>query len=115
MASPRTFFDPLFRPRTVAVFGASTTGRGFANDFIHHPDRLTTPLIRSAEGELVPASWGAALERVVEGLQQVKDEHGSDALGFISSSRCSVEENYLMQKLARATFGTHNVHSCAAT
>ena len=86
----------------------------FANDFIHHPDRLTEPLIR-VDGELRPAGWDEALDRVVAGLQSVAAERGSDALAFISSSRCTGEENYLMQKMARAAFGTHNVHQCAAT
>jgi len=87
----------------------------FANDFIHHPDRLTEPLVRDAEGELVPATWDEALDRAVSGLQMVRAEHGNDALAFISSSRCTGEENYLMQKMARAAFGTHNIHQCAAT
>jgi predicted molibdopterin-dependent oxidoreductase YjgC len=87
----------------------------FAYDFIHHEDRLTTPLIRGADGELHPASWADALTCAAEGLLGVKARHGSDALGFVSSSRCTVEENYLVQKLSRAVFGTNNVHSCAAT
>ncbi|MCB1054793.1 MAG: (2Fe-2S)-binding protein [Acidobacteria bacterium] len=87
----------------------------FANDFIHHEDRLTTPLIRAEDGSLQPASWEEALARTVEGLARVKSEHGADALAFISSSRCTVEENYLIQKMARAAYGTHNVHQCAAT
>ena len=49
------------------------------------------------------------------GLFKVKQDHGADALGFISSSRCTGEENYLMQKLSRAVFGTNNIHQCAAT
>ena len=87
----------------------------FANDFIHHEDRLTEPLIRDEAGHLQPASWEAALDRVAAGLLSVKAEHGNDALAFISSSRCTKEENYLMQKMARAAFQTHNVHQCAAT
>ncbi len=87
----------------------------FANDFIHHPDRLDTPLVKGADGSLHPATWDEALDRVVEGLQGVAERHGDDALCFISSSRCTVEENYLMQKMARAAFRTHNVHQCAAT
>ena len=87
----------------------------FANDFIHHAERLTTPLVRDAAGELVPASWDEALDRVVAGLQGVVGRHGADALAFISSSRCTGEENYLVQKMARAAFDTHNVHQCAAT
>jgi predicted molibdopterin-dependent oxidoreductase YjgC len=87
----------------------------FAYDFIHHEDRLTTPLLRGADGELHPATWEAAIQAAADGLNGVRTRHGSDALGFISSSRCTGEENYLMQKLARAAFGTNNVHSCAAT
>lgn len=87
----------------------------FANDFIHHPDRLTTPLVRGDDGQLQEASWDEALDRVVEGLRGVEAEHGADSLAFISSSRCTGEENYLVQKMARAAFGTHNVHQCAAT
>lgn len=87
----------------------------FANDFIQHPDRLTVPLIRTDSGEFREASWDEALDYAVAGLQKIRDRHGSDALAFISSSRCTIEENYLVQKMARAAFGTHNVHQCAAT
>jgi predicted molibdopterin-dependent oxidoreductase YjgC len=87
----------------------------FAYDFIHHPDRLTEPMIRDANGELQTATWPEALARVAEGLGGIKERHGPDALAFISSSRCTGEENYLMQKLARAAFGTNNCHQCAAT
>jgi predicted molibdopterin-dependent oxidoreductase YjgC len=87
----------------------------FAYDFIHHEDRLTTPLIRGADGELHPAGWDEAIDYAAKGLAGVKERHGADALGFVSSSRCTGEENYLMQKVARAAFGTNNVHQCAAT
>ena len=87
----------------------------FANDFVHHEDRLTVPLVRGVDGQLREASWDEALDRVAAGLHAVAAEHGADALGFVSSSRCTGEENYLMQKMARAAFGTHNVHQCAAT
>ncbi len=83
--------------------------------FIHHPDRLTRPLVRGNDGRLRPASWDEALRIAAEGLLGVRARHGATALGFVSSSRCTVEENYLVQKLARAVFGTHNVHQCAAT
>lgn len=86
----------------------------FAMEFVHHEDRLTKPLIRR-NGVLEEASWAEALEAVAEGLHGVKERHGADALGFISSSRCTGEENYLMQKLSRAAFGTNNCHQCAAT
>lgn len=87
----------------------------FAYQFIHHQDRLTTPMVRRADGQLHPATWQEAIDTAAKGLLRVKDKYGPDALGFVSSSRCTNEENYLVQKLARAAFGTNNVHQCAAT
>jgi len=87
----------------------------FANDFIHHEDRLTQPLVRLADGTLKETSWEEAITIVAEGLNRIRNMHGSDSLAFISSSRCTGEENYLLQKMARGAFGTHNVHQCAAT
>ncbi len=87
----------------------------FAYDFIHHGDRITEPLIRGDDGELHPATWDEALRYAADGLNRVKEKYGADSLGFISSSRCTGEENYLMQKLSRATYGTNNIHQCAAT
>jgi predicted molibdopterin-dependent oxidoreductase YjgC len=87
----------------------------FSYDFIHHDDRLTHPLIRGDDGELHRATWPEALAAVSNGLKAVQKRHGTDSLGFISSSRCTSEENYLLQKMARAAFGTNNCHQCAAT
>ena len=87
----------------------------FAYDFIHHDERITEPLVRGEDGQFVKATWQHALEVAAKGLQGVAERHGPDALGFVSSSRCTVEENYLVQKLSRAVFGTNNVHQCAAT
>ena len=87
----------------------------FAYDFVHHADRLTVPLVRGADGELHETTWEHALEVAAKGLLGVKERHGPDGLGFVSSSRCTMEENYLVQKLSRVVFGTNNVHQCAAT
>lgn len=87
----------------------------FAYQFIDHKDRLTTPLIRGEDGELHPASWDEALQAAATGLKKVAERHGVDSLGFISSSRCTGEENYLVQKLSRTVFKTNNVHQCSAT
>ncbi len=87
----------------------------FAYDFVHHEDRITEPLVRGDDGLLHPTTWENALKVASEGLLKVKEQHGADSLGFISSSRCTGEENYLMQKLSRAVFGTNNIHQCAAT
>ncbi len=87
----------------------------FAYQFIEHQDRLTTPLVRDEGGALREVTWDEALTRAAAGLLGVKERHGADSLAFVSSSRCTGEENYLVQKLSRAVFGTNNVHQCAAT
>ena len=86
----------------------------FGYEFIHHPDRLTTPLIRRGDG-LQPATWDEALGYVTSRLAAIKAADGPDAIGFLSSSRCTNEENYLVQKLARAVIGTNSVDQCART
>ncbi len=87
----------------------------FAYHFIHHPDRITVPWVRREDGQLHESTWSEALEVAAQGLAGVRERHGSDSLGFVSSSRCTVEENYLMQKFSRAVFSTNNIHQCAAT
>lgn len=87
----------------------------FAYDFVHHKERLTQPLVRGQDGKLHPATWEHALKVAAEGLLAVKKRHGAENIGFISSARCTGEENFLMGKLARAVFGVNNVHQCAAT
>lgn len=87
----------------------------FAYEFVNHEDRLKKPLVRGADGEYRETDWDEALELAAKGLLGVRERHGADALGFVSSSRCTMEENFLMQKLSRAVFGTNNVHQCAAT
>ncbi|MFQ5811248.1 MAG: molybdopterin-dependent oxidoreductase, partial [Armatimonadota bacterium] len=86
----------------------------FQFEFIGSPDRLQRPLVRR-EGELVETSWDEALDEVASRLRAIHEEHGPGSVGFVSSCRCTNEENYLMQKLARAAFGTHNVDQCART
>ncbi|WP_456475975.1 formate dehydrogenase subunit alpha [Oceanithermus sp.] len=95
-------------------YGALCVKGRFGLGFLHHPDRLTTPLVRSQKGgALEPASWEEALDFVAERLARIASEHGPDALYFVSSAKATNEENYLMQKLARAAAGTHNVDHCA--
>lgn len=84
----------------------------FGFDYVHSPDRLTEPLIREGE-KFRPASWEEALNRVADGLKKVKTEHGADALAVLTSAKCTNEENYLLQKMARAAIGTNNVDHCA--
>lgn len=84
----------------------------FGYEFIHHPDRLTTPLIREKVG-FREASWDEALDLVAEKLQGIKKASGPGAIGVFSSARITNEENYLVQKFARAVIGTNNVDHCA--
>jgi predicted molibdopterin-dependent oxidoreductase YjgC len=85
-----------------------------AHAFVHHEDRLTTPLIRDQKGgELRPASWDEALGLAAKKLGAIKGAHGADAIGVLSSAKCTNEENYLLQKFTRAVIGTNNVDHCA--
>ncbi|MGD2095106.1 MAG: molybdopterin-dependent oxidoreductase, partial [Phycisphaerales bacterium] len=83
-----------------------------AHEFIGSEHRLTKPLIRR-NGQLKEASWDEALDFITKGLSDIKSESGPDAIGLLSSAKCTNEENYLMMKLARAVVGTNNVDHCA--
>ncbi len=93
--------------------GISTCVKGkFGWDYVNDPDRLTTPLIREGDG-FREASWDEALDLVARKFTEIKAQHGPDSLAFISSSKCTNEESYLMQKLARAVIGTNNIDNCS--
>ncbi|SFL78690.1 formate dehydrogenase subunit alpha [Salibacterium qingdaonense] len=93
--------------------GISTCVKGkFGWDFVNSEERLTKPLIR--EGQMFrEAEWTEALELIKQKFTDIKEEHGADALSFISSSKCTNEESYLMQKLARGVIGTNNIDNCS--
>ncbi|EMA55946.1 MULTISPECIES: molybdopterin oxidoreductase family protein [Halococcus] len=74
-------------------------------------DRLTTPLVRR-DGDLESVSWEEALDRVASGIERVRERHGPDALAFFGAPRCTNEENYLLQKIARS-LGTNNADNRA--
>lgn len=84
----------------------------FGFDFVHHRDRLTTPLIKKA-GKFVAATWEEAIQLIAKKITGLKEQYGSDSIAGFSSARCSNEENYLMQKLMRAVIGTNNIDHCA--
>jgi formate dehydrogenase major subunit len=93
--------------------GISTCIKGkFAWGHINSDDRLVSPLLRKGD-TFVEISWDEALDLVQQKFTAIRDEHGPDALAFIASSKCTNEESYLMQKLARAVIGTNNVDNCA--
>jgi predicted molibdopterin-dependent oxidoreductase YjgC len=83
-------------------------GRFGVADFVHHPSRLKTPLIRKND-KLVEASWEEALDFVAEKLKAFKPED----VGVVSSARSTNEANYIMQKFGRAVLHTNNVDHCA--
>ncbi len=72
------------------------------------PDRLTSPLLRK-NGRFQKVSWEEALGFVATRLKKIRDQYGPDSIAFLDSPRCSNEEAYLLQKLARAIIGTNNV------
>jgi formate dehydrogenase major subunit len=93
--------------------GVSTCVKGkFAWDFVNSRDRLTAPLIREGD-RFREATWEEALELISRRLTEIKQKNGADALAFITSSKCTNEESYLMQKLARAVIGTNNIDNCS--
>lgn len=84
----------------------------FGLGFVHHPDRLATPLIRK-NGELQPASWEEALDLVANRLKEIKEKYGPQTIGGWCSARITNEENYLFQKFMRAVIGSNHVDHCA--
>jgi predicted molibdopterin-dependent oxidoreductase YjgC len=84
----------------------------FGFDFIHSPDRLKTPLIKES-GRLRPASWEEALTRVARRLGEIKALCGPDSIGVMTSARITNEDNYAVQKFARAVLQTNNIDHCA--
>jgi len=84
----------------------------YGYDFINNSERLKTPLIRK-DGQLTESSWEEAMVLVASKLGEIKQQYGSDSLAGLSSSKCTNEENYLMQKFMRAVIGTNNVDNCA--
>lgn len=84
----------------------------FAYNFVNHPDRLKKPLVRK-EGKLVETTWEEAYEVITNKINEVKEQHGADAIAGFSSARATNEENYLMMKFMRGVIGTNNIDHCA--
>ena len=94
--------------------GHSCVKGRFAWGYAHHKDRITTPMIReSIDQPWREVSWDEALSHTAERLKAIKAQYGARALGGITSSRCTNEETYLVQKLVRVGFGSNNVDTCA--
>ena len=93
--------------------GALCVKGQFAYDFVQHRDRLHTPLIRDADGELREASWEDALDRAAGGFRKAVEEHGRHSVYGVASGRAPHEAAYTMQKLIRAGFGTNQIDNCS--
>ena len=101
--------EPLEGPAN----GVSTCVKGkFAWDHVNSNERLTKPLIRERDS-FREATWEEALSLIARRLTEIKAMNGPDSIGLISSSKCTNEESYLMQKLARAVVGTNNIDNCS--
>src|SRR5437870_6205248 len=85
----------------------------FGYQYVTHQDRLTSPLIRQADGQLHPATWDEALPALAERLTQVKLMYGADAIGGLVSARCTNEDLYLFQKFMRLAIGSNHLDSSA--
>jgi len=97
-----------------ANHGHSCVKGRFAWGYATHPDRITTPMIRSSiDQPWQKVSWEEAIAYAASELRRVQAKYGRDSIGGITSSRCTNEETYLVQKLVRAAFGNNNVDTCA--
>jgi len=83
------------------------------HEFVQHPDRLTTPLIKEGKTTWRRATWDEALGKTASRLTEIKQKYGPDAIGVLGSAKCTNEENFVLMKFARAAVGTNNVDHCA--
>jgi formate dehydrogenase major subunit len=92
---------------------ACVKGR-FAWGYATHPDRITKPMIRAKISDpWREVSWEEALSHAASEFRRIQDKNGRNSIGAIVSSRCTNEEDYLVQKLVRTAFGNNNVDTCA--
>ena len=97
-----------------ANHGHSCVKGRFAFGYAPHRDRVTKPMIRnSIDEEWQQVSWDEAVVFAAERIRVIQKRYGRDSVGGITSSRCTNEETYLVQKLVRAAFGNNNVDTCA--
>ncbi len=110
----QTLMEVTADPEVGPNYGDLCVKGRFGHNFIQHPDRLTTPLIRRQKGmPLEPVKWDEALDFMGQAFSKILGENGPDALAGLSSARCTTEENYAFQKFFRAGIGTNNIDHCA--
>ncbi len=101
-------------------FGMLCVKGRYGTDYVKHPGRIKTPLIRanleegrSAEPVWREATWDEALDYVADNLSRIAQESGGDAIASYASAKATNEDNYVYQKMIRALIGTNNVDHCA--
>ena len=77
--------------------------------------RITQPLVRGGDGQLVPASWDEALDRAADGFRRALERGGPDSVGMFSCSKATNEVNFVAQKFLRVAVGSNNIDSCNRT
>lgn len=98
----------------LANHGHSCVKGRFAFSYATHKDRITQPMIRDAiDQPWRKVSWDEATRFAAKRLRSIQEKYGRESIGGITSSRCTNEETYLVQKLVRAAFGNNNVDTCA--
>ena len=93
--------------------GALCVKGQYAFDFVQHPDRLTTPMVRDPKGQLVPSSWDQALDRAAAGFAKIRDQYGRHSVYAVASGRAPHESAYTIQKWIRTAFGSNYVDNCS--
>jgi predicted molibdopterin-dependent oxidoreductase YjgC len=93
-------------------YGSLCVKGRFGFNFIHSEDRLTKPLIKE-NGEFREATWDEALDLTAKRLSEIKEQHGADTIGVLTSARISNEDNYAAMKFTRAVLKTNNIDHCA--
>ena len=89
-------------------------GRSGSVDFIHSPERITTPLIKNRNtGEFEKATWEEAIAYTARRFMEIKEKYGSESLAGFACSRSANEDIYMVQKMVRTCFGTNNTDNCA--
>ena len=83
-----------------------------AHEFVHHKDRLTSPMIRK-NGKLEEVGWKEAIKYASDKLKEKIKKYGGDSIGVIGSAKCTNEDSFLLMKFARAVLKTNNIDNCA--
>lgn len=98
---------PASEPGTANRSTLCVRGR-FEQDFLSSPERLRTPRVKRG-GQPVEVSWRDAMDKVIDGLRSIRSESGPQSVAFLGSAACTLEEGYLLQRIARTLVGTNNI------